>query len=349
MSRVFRLGDFFGITAAEVVLFKPSKFEQLLKCKYTAQINESIYSLCKEFEFLKKSMETDAMKPNYDKLVEDFKMFGYLNLTPDSSVGRSKVTIAKFYQDYCNKSIEELRSTYGSDTDEIINVVKESLTIDVGATFKNISKEGVAIVNAIYNNYQYLVDMYNKCKEAYNNSHTTELVIAGRNIRDILELDKNNSTTDIRCCSFTNHLLAKLRMSVNNTEVAYALKELEHDITNIQNEYNAKDIVFTSVSEIMSILEDVYDDMTIDKFRDITGLTDATVESLDKTFKELDNFKIGGLGLNSRDIGKDIVKSISNEDTSGWSIKARERNEKLDDVLRIAYIDLKSRQYMMNI
>lgn len=349
MSRVFRLGDFFGITAAEVVLFKPSKFEQLLRCKYTAQVNESIYSLCKEFEFLKKAIETDTMKPDYDKLVPDFKMFGYLGLTQDVSDGKAKITIAKFYKDYCEKDLEELRSMYGSDVDEIVNVVKESLTIDVGATFNNISKEGVAIVNAIYSNYDYLKDMYAKCKETYENSHTTELVIAGRNIRDIMELDKNNSTNDARCCSFTNQLLTKLKISSSAIEIAHSLRELEHDINNIQKEYNAKDIVFTDVGEIRSILEDVYDEMTFDRFIEITGLTGVTLESLDKVFVELDGFKIGGIGLNSRDMGKDIVKSISNENTSTWSVKSREKNEKLDNVLRLAYIDLKSRQYMMNI
>lgn len=40
MSRIFRLGSFFGLTAAQLVLFKPERFNELLKCKYTSLVSE---------------------------------------------------------------------------------------------------------------------------------------------------------------------------------------------------------------------------------------------------------------------------------------------------------------------
>jgi len=349
MARIFRLGDFFGLTAAELALFTPSRINDLLACRYTAQINESLYSLCKEIEFLKGALTTDAMKPDYDVLIPDFKLFGYLGFNDETSDNKAKLQLAKFYNDYEKISIEELRSKYGSETDEMIKIIKESVTIDVGAAFPGISTEGVAIVNVIYKNLDFLNDLSEKCCKAYEGSHTHEVQIAGRPVRDILELDKGDSINSPRCCSFTHQLLTKLRLARTDLEITYALKELEHDIENIQKEYDAKDIIFTSVSEIADILDDVYSEMTVDRFKEVTGLTDISTETIERVLKELDSFFIGGIGLNSQEMGRDVLESIAHEDTSGWSVKGHERNDKLDAVLRLAYIDLKSRRFMMNI
>lgn len=348
MSRIFRLGDFFGITATQLVLFKPGRFEDLLNCHYTSQVSESLYSLRKELGFLKEVLTTDAMKPDYERLIEDFKLFGYLGLTSGDNDGKATMKIAKFYKDSDSMPMDELRATYGETTDEMLSIIKESLTIDVASAFPNISSNCVAVVNAIFKNYDYLDELINKCKASYEMSNIHEAQVAGRPIRDIIELDRDGSTGNIRCCAFVNQLLTKVRLARNPVQCASALKELEHDIENIQREYEAKDIEITPVEVIAEILNDVYNEMTVERFKEITGL-DATDEEINSMFKELDSFEIGGMGFNSREMGQDVISAVSHEDTRGWSVKSKEHNEKLDALLNMAYIDLKSRQYMLEL
>ena len=138
MARIFRLGDCFGITATELVLYMPERFEDLLQCRFTNQIREGLYSLCKELDFLIKTLDSDSTQPDYDKLIDIFKSLNYLGATSDTSDGKVKMEIAKFYKAY--KEIDEnaLRAKYGDDTEDIIEIINENLKIDTAQTFPGI-------------------------------------------------------------------------------------------------------------------------------------------------------------------------------------------------------------------
>lgn len=350
MPRVFRLGDFFGLTATQIAVFKPKAISELLRYKYTSQNSESLYSLYKEFEYLNKSLDVGSTKPDYDTLIPVFKRLGYLELTPSDKDGVAKRKIANFYKDYQEKDSTELRELYGIYTDEIIEAVTSSLTIDVVGAFPNISPEAKKIVEVLYNNKSYIKDVATSCKKAYEDSHIHETTIAGRPIREIMELDNNSDKGNVRCCMFVNQMYKRFNIAGNEVERNIQLKELERDITRIQKEYDAKDITFMDVNIVKQKLREVYEEISIEAFKNIVGLgEDCSEEKLEEIFIELDSFMIGGFGFNSESMGEEAVRIMETEDTTGWSVKNRTHNEKLDALLKIAYADVRSRRYLQGI
>lgn len=348
MARIFKLGDFFGITATQLALMKPESFKELLKCKYTSQISESLYSLCKELEFLRNTLKTDAVKPDYDALCFDFKTFNWLGLDESSSDGKVKTTIAKFYSDMENLSADDLTVKYGDSAQEIASTIRENTTVDVAKAFPNISNNARKIVSVLYDNMEYIDNIYHSCKDVYDSSHINEKIISGRPIRDIINLDSNTDMTNYGCCNFVNSMYTSYHASRNPIERSGHLNDFITDIRNIQKSYDADDIQITSISAIEEILNDVYNEMTIQKFKDITGL-DLTDAEIDLLFKELDGYLIGGLGFNSKVMGKDILNSVSHEKTDTWTVVNREHNTKLDEILRIAFMDAMSKKFMENV
>lgn len=353
MARIFRLGDFFGITAAQLLLFKPEHFTDLLKYSYNSQANESLYSLIREMDFLRKALTVDSMKPDYDSLTYDFKVFGYLGLSKDSSDGKAMMKIASFYRDSVNMTDEELVLKYGYQAEEILGMIKDTLTIDVPSAFPDIMPEAIPVVQSMYNDKEYLKKIQSKCKELYENSSFHEKKVSGRPIREIIELDRNSGEGNKACCRFVSQMYSRLRTASSKIDIELALKEIEHDISNIQKEYDAKDVVFTDATTVVSTLRIVYSEMSVDSLNSILFGEDTgkyyTREKYNKVFSNLDSFGIGGLGFNSVDMGEKLVSSLSDDYDVVTVSNKREHNEKLDAILSIAYADLRSRQALMSI
>ena len=354
MARVFRLGDFFGITATQVALFQPEAFSKLLELQYSAQVNESIFSFTKEIEFLKKTLNACATSPDYASMTQTFKDLGYLGITESDNPMVVRGKISKFYKDMNEMSSEDLAGKYGSDAYEIRDFIQSGLTIDASSILPSVKdtktlEACMVIVRAIYNNKAFIQDVEDMCHKAYANNQTDEKKIGGRAIREILALDSNNDKSNARCCVFVGQLYTNIRNARGNKVVEDAqFRVLEQNIRTIQGEYEAKDTVLSSIETITDILEKIYADITLEKLNEITGL-DLTVEDANRIFVILDSALIGGLGFNSREMGQTLCDSVRHEDTKGWTRKQREHNDKLDMLLRMAYVDLKSRQAMQKV
>lgn len=352
MARVFQLGEFFGITATQIAVMQPESFNKLLVGRYTERINEGLYSLSKEFEYLKAVFISENKKPDYEKLIPDFKSFEYLGLTEASSNGKVKQKISKFYNDYLSGiSKSELAMKYDESIDnikEIIAVIEDSLSIDIVSLFPESSANARKLMQLISDNMQYVNDVYHQCRDAYNNSRNGDKLIAGRAVRDILRFDENTlEGSSEKSCNFTGQLYNKVMSTRNQIERQVMLDEVEANIKSIQREYDAEDIHLTDISEIRNNLYEVCEQLSKSVFVEKTGI-DLTDDEFEKLFIELDGYLIGGLGFNTSEMAENICKSIEAEDTTSWTKQGRSHNRKLDAVLRIAFMDLKSKQFMFN-
>lgn len=362
MSKVFRLGDFFGVTATQLVLFQPKEFNTLLTYKYGTRANEGLYSLTKELGFLKKvyTDKQDALMPDYDSLIEPFKTFGYLGLDESTPNGKAKMKISKLFIDFQNEHrvTDNMREKYGDDVDEAVEMMGDKLTLDIFHVFKyttgsgyevSISKEAGVVAKCLYDNMGILNEYIQKCIDAYNENNISEKTVAGRTIRDILKLDKETlPTVNASCCYFANQLYNRLRAEENSVEMKNDINDVIRNIKDIQSEYDSKQIVLTDAEKIAETLEDVYSEITLGRFNSITGLN-VDMEQANEIFRELDMFLLGGLGFTGSITGDDMCDEIRKDNEVVQNRTGIERNEKLDDVLRLVYIDMMSRKYMRDV
>ena len=363
MSKTFKLGDFFGITATQLALFKPKSFDKLLEYRYTSRVNEGLFSLAKEIEFLLNTLKSSATSPDFDSLADSFKYSGYLGLNPNSKETQIKGAIAKFNKFYQENELEVVKAKYGEDTQDMIDAIQEKQTIDLTAITKkfessnqkgsrSLTPDAQKIIKTIFDNTGYLRELQEKCKTAYVNNQYDDLTILNKSIKDILTFDSESAESDMRSSSiFCGQLYKEVNRWHNNTEhkMEYfeAIKIANRNIHMIQNGYKPNEIQFVKPDTVALTLEEVFNDISLGNLRDILG-REINDEDADKVFEELDDYEFGGLGLNGLEMSKSHIQEMQGENTS-WARAEIKKNEKLDTLMRMLYIDLQSKMFMIDV
>lgn len=349
MGKAFKFGEFFGITAMQLAVFKPKDFDKLLDFRYTERINEGIYSLMKEAEFLLSYLNSAVTSPNFDDLDSSFRYSGFLGLTADSSESKVKGAIAKFDAYRSKHTLEETREKYGEETDDIIATIESKKTINVTALSSNISNDAKIIVRLVYDSRKYLEELIAKCKAAHERNQYEDVKVADRYLKDILRYDSETADGDMRMsCIFCGLIYKEVNRWHNNTEhrMEYleAIKSAENKIVTVQDGYKPDKIVFNKPSEVDTILESVFSEISLGSLREILE-HDITDEQANVVFEELDSYMYGGLGFNGYEMSRTNINEMKQDDTS-WSKDEVKHNDKLDSLMKLLYIDLSSKKFM---
>lgn len=349
MGKAFKLGEFFGITAMQLAVFQPKDFDKLLGFQYTERINEGIYSIMKEIEFLLDTLDNSATSPDFDSLSNSFRYSGFLGLSPQSKELQTRSAISKFDKFYRSHTIEEVREVYGSEADDIISAINAKQSIDLTAISRNLSADAKILIKRVFDNRVYLQSLMSKCKAARERNQYEDVKIADRYLNDILKYDIDTADDDKRkSCIFCGLLYKEVNRWHNNTEhkMEYleAIKSTESKIVAIQNGYNTDKIIFNTPEEVDIVLESIFQDISLGTLCEILE-HEITDEQANDVFEELDKYYFGGLGLNGYEMSRSGISEMKQDNVS-WSKSEVKHNDKLDSLMKLLYIDLNSKKFM---
>ena len=353
MSKRFSLGSFFGLTATDILLFEPKSISQLLGLRYATQIVEDVYSLEKEFEFLGKSMNSFNETPDLDSIVSDFKELGHLGLTDSDTDAKAKMLISKFAKDVETLSDEELRNKYGSGYASAKSDLYSGSTVDTYKLFNNVEDANVReacskITKILYDKKNTIQEYIDKCKACMVLNSREGDSINGISLHEIIGLDNDKDISDGSCCRFIKNLYRNIRMSSDTALLNEYYRTLESNILRIQEEYEAEDIQLTPTSTIVELLRNCYECVGLNQLNEILDMNLTLVE-MNEVFSTLDKIRLGGLSIHCQERGSRLVDTMSRQGEKTWQRRKGDHNEKLDNLLAMAYADLKSREYTQKV
>lgn len=382
MARVFKIGDFYGLTAAQIIYFKPTGVDTFIsQNRFMFESTESLYSLLQEFIFLQKSLNAFESKPDYEALAsaweENAAKFNIKHLgAGDVSHNKLARNIVMFYKGFVEG--DEAKKAKFSDVseeevNEILTDLKSYTTIDSGSQMSKVSSVTKKIVNILVNNKSNISVMIELIRNALSNLNVEDKRIFNESINTILGYDmKNNSKTGVpsescyHSCRFAGQIFNSINNSSTANERRIKRKNALGYIADIQNMYTDRKVEYTSTSEINRQLDDIYPQMNLSAFLDILEgassehekaemLEDGldfnnrpTSKDMRKYFEELDSLLIGGMGCSAKEFGA----TLRNSTQKTYSVRQNiisSRNEKLDKVLELVYKDLMSQEYMSTV
>lgn len=382
MARVFKIGDFYGLTAAQIIYFKPKGVDTFIsQNRFMFESTESLYSLLQEFIFLQKSLDAFESKPDYEALAsaweENAAKFNIKHLGA-GNVSHNKLArnIVMFYKGFVEG--DEAKKAKFSDVSEeevseILTDLQSYTTIDSGSQMSKVSSVTKKIVNILVANKSNISVMIELIRNALSNLNVEDKRIFNESINTILGYDmKNSSKTGVpsescyHSCRFAGQIFNSINNSSTANERRIKRKNALGYITDIQDMYTDRKVEYTSTSEINRQLDDIYPQMNLSAFLDILEgassehekaemLEDGldfnnrpTSKDMRKYFEELDSLLIGGMSCSAKEFGE----TLRNSTQKTYSVRQNiisSRNEKLDKVLELVYKDLMSQEYMSTV
>lgn len=382
MARVFKIGDFYGLTATQLVYFKPTEVDSFISNnKFMFESTESLYSLLQEFIFLQKSLDTFESKPDYEAIAnvweENAKELGVKHLgAGDVSHNKLARNIVMFYKGFVEG--DESKKARFSDVskeevEEILEDFRNYTTVDNGNRMSKVSSVTKKIVSILVANKSYISEKIELIRNALSNLNVEDKRIFNESINTILGYDmKSNSKTGMpsESCYHSCRFAGQIFNSINNSSTANERKIKRKNalgyIADIQNMYTDRKVEYTSTSEINRQLDEIYPQMNVTAFLDILEKASSehekaemledgldfnnrpTSKGLRKYFEELDSLLIGGMGCSAREFGETLRSSTQKTYSVRQNIISS-RNEKLDKVLELVYRDLMSQEYMSTV
>lgn len=382
MARVFKIGDFYGLTAAQITYFKPTGVDAFVsKNKFMFESTESLYSLLQEFIFLQKSLDAFESKPDYEALAsaweENAEKLNIKHLgAGDVSHNKLARNIVMFYKGFVEGD-EAKKAKFSDVSEEEVNEIltdfKSYTTVDCGSQMSKVSSVTKKIVSILVNNKSHISIMVELIRKALDNLNIADKRIFNERISTILGFDMKSSSKSgassescYHSCRFAGNFFNSINNSSTANERRIKRKSGLEDIAFIQDSYKNKKVEYTSTSEINRQLDDIYPQMSLAAFLDILEGASSEREKAEmledgldfnnrpsskdmrKYFEELDSLLIGGMSCNAKEFGATLRNATQKTYAERQSIISS-RNEKLDKVLELVYKDLMSQEYMSTV